>query len=61
LSRQDDEPSTGDDPADALYAGRKAHLRPIHDAVMRAILGLGGDPLCPRDVSTEELLLALVQ
>jgi len=43
LSRQDDEPSTGDDPADALYAGRKAHLRPIHDAVMQAILGLGGD------------------
>jgi hypothetical protein len=43
LSRQDDAPSVGDDPADALYAGRKAHLRPIHDAVMRAVLALGDD------------------
>jgi len=40
LSRQA-EPDTGDDPADALYAGRKAHLRPIHDAVMQATLALG--------------------
>jgi hypothetical protein len=43
LSRQDDKPSTGDDPADALYTGRKTHLRPIHNAVMRAIRQLGDD------------------
>src|SRR5947209_1521251 len=37
LSRQTTPPSAGNDPADALYAGRKAQLRPIHDAVMHAI------------------------
>jgi hypothetical protein len=43
LYRKDDEPSAGDNPADALYTDRKAHLRPIHDAVMCAILRLGDD------------------
>ena len=28
---------------DALYAGKKAHLRPIHDAVVTLAEGLGDD------------------
>ena len=31
------------DPADALYTGRKADLRPLHDALMNAITALGDD------------------
>ncbi len=31
------------DPADPLYTGKKAHLRPIHDALMRAVHAFGGD------------------
>ena len=31
------------DPADALYIGQKAALRPIHNAVMRAITTFGDD------------------
>lgn len=30
-------------PADAWYSGKKAALRPIHDAVLGAIAALGGD------------------
>ena len=29
------------DPLDALYTGAKAHLRPLHEAVMQAIAALG--------------------
>lgn len=32
----------GQDPADAWYAGKKAPLRPIHDAVLAAVAELGG-------------------
>ena len=31
------------DPVSALYTGKKASLRPIHDALMRAIHGFGDD------------------
>ncbi len=31
------------DPADDLYTGAKAGLRPIHEAVMTALRGFGGD------------------
>ena len=31
------------DPADALYTGRKADLRPLHDALMTAIAAFGDD------------------
>jgi Domain of unknown function (DUF5655) len=33
----------GGDPADILYTGAKAGLRPIHDALMHRILGFGND------------------
>ena len=36
------------DPLDAIYAGAKAHLRPLHDTVMRAIAGLGPCELAPK-------------
>jgi hypothetical protein len=36
-------PDQDGDPAAALYAGRKAGLRPLHDAMMGAIAGFGGD------------------
>ena len=35
--------SAGQDPADAWYSGKKAALRPIHDAVLAAIASLGGE------------------
>lgn len=31
----------GSDPLDALYTGAKAHLRPLHEAVMQLVAGLG--------------------
>ncbi|HXU29133.1 MAG TPA: DUF4287 domain-containing protein [Thermoanaerobaculia bacterium] len=37
--------ATSADPADDLYTGAKAGLRPIHDAVMTALRGFGGDDL----------------
>ncbi|MEQ8844142.1 MAG: DUF5655 domain-containing protein [Phycisphaerales bacterium] len=43
--------SERDDPVglvDALYSGKKSHLRPIHDELMRVALGLGDDVrACP--------------
>ena len=33
----------GPDPVDELYTGRKASLRPLHDALMNAILAFGDD------------------
>jgi predicted transport protein len=38
---------TGDPLAD-IYAGNKAHLRPIHDALMAAIEGLGDFEVAPK-------------
>jgi len=40
---QDGRPDQDGDPADALYTGRKADLRPLHDALMAAISALGDD------------------
>ena len=36
-------PATPGDPVSALYTGRKAALRPLHEALMTAILALGDD------------------
>ena len=40
---QDQSQAQDGDPADALYTGRKADLRPLHDALMAAISALGDD------------------
>jgi Domain of unknown function (DUF5655)/Domain of unknown function (DUF4287) len=40
---QPEHPGHDGDPADALYAGTKAALRPIHDELMRAVRALGDD------------------
>ena len=39
---------TDDDPAAALYTGKKADLRPIHDRVMAIIAGLGPVEVSPK-------------
>ena len=36
-------PAAAGDPADELYKGKKAGLRPVHDRLMETIHGLGGD------------------
>ena len=36
------------DPADALYAGAKAELRPLHDALLGQIRALGGFDVAPK-------------
>ena len=38
----------GDDALDAIYAGAKAGLRPLHDAVMKQIDKLGGFDVAPK-------------
>ena len=38
---QEPEPAAGADPLDAIYAGPKAALRPIHDRLMQAVGKLG--------------------
>ena len=38
-----DEPASGEDPADTIYAGPKAALRPLHDAAVAAATGFGPD------------------
>ncbi len=35
--------AAGVDPVDAIYEGKKAALKPVHDAVMAVINGFGGD------------------
>jgi hypothetical protein len=40
---QDQAPDQDGDPAAALYTGRKADLRPLHDTLMTAISALGAD------------------
>lgn len=39
---------SGDEVLDAIYAGPKAALRPIHEAVMRALAGLGEFEIAPK-------------
>ena len=41
------EPAQGD-PLDTIYSGAKAHLRPLHDAVMQAITRLGPFEAAPK-------------
>ena len=42
-------PATAGDPVSALYTGRKAALRPLHEALMTAIRALGDDvEIAPR-------------
>jgi hypothetical protein len=43
LYRQHTTPAPTGDPVDLLYTGRKAHLRPIHDALVAYAQGLGND------------------
>jgi Domain of unknown function (DUF4287)/Domain of unknown function (DUF5655) len=42
-SREQAAPAPPTDPVDALYAGRKAGLRPLHDQLMTVIGGFGRD------------------
>jgi hypothetical protein len=41
-------PPEAGDPLDAIYSGAKAGLRPLHEAVMKVIEGLGGFELAPK-------------
>ena len=44
-------PATPEDPVSALYTGRKAALRPLHETLMTAILALGDDiEIAPKKV-----------
>jgi len=40
--------AAGDDPLDDIYAGPKAHLRPIHEALMMAIVRFGDFEIAPK-------------
>ena len=50
LARQRDDagPAAQPDPADALYAGAKARLRPLHDALLSEIRALGAFDIAPK-------------
>jgi hypothetical protein len=50
LARQRDSagPAAPSDPADALYAGAKARLRPLHDALLGEIHALGAFDVAPK-------------
>ena len=43
LSREQAAPAPPADPADAIYTGKKAGLRPLHDQLMAVIGGFGSD------------------
>ena len=45
---QEPAPAAGDDPLDAIYAGPKAGLRPIHDKLMASIGKLGDFEVAPK-------------
>ena len=36
------------EPLDAIYIGAKAHLRPLHEAVMKVVAGLGEFEIAPK-------------
>lgn len=48
LALKADEPSTGGDVLDEIYANKKAHLRPIHDKLMKAIAKMGEHEIAPK-------------
>jgi len=48
LASQDPAPAAEADPLDAIYAGPKAHLRPLHEAVIAAINGFGPYEIAPK-------------
>ncbi|MBP7915080.1 MAG: DUF4287 domain-containing protein [Vitreoscilla sp.] len=41
-------PAAEGDPLDAIYTGAKAGLRPLHDAVMKVVAGLGDHEVAPK-------------
>ena len=41
-------PPTAGDPLDAIYVGNKAHLRPLHEALMKALAALGPFEIAPK-------------
>ena len=45
---QEPAPAAGADPLDAIYAGPKAALRPIHDKLMQAVGKLGDVEVAPK-------------
>jgi Domain of unknown function (DUF4287)/Domain of unknown function (DUF5655) len=48
LARDRGSPTEAHDPADALYTGPKAAVRPLHDAVMGAVRDLGTVDVVPK-------------
>ncbi len=46
--RHDESGAASPDPADALYAGAKAGLRPLHEALLSQIRALGGFDIAPK-------------
>ena len=46
--RHDARPAAPPDPADALYTGAKAGLRPLHEALLGQIRALGGFDIAPK-------------
>src|SRR5262252_3571880 len=48
LARQRDAGGAASDPADALYAGAKAGLRPLYDALIGEIRVLGAFEIAPK-------------
>jgi hypothetical protein len=47
-SAQPEPAATAGDPLDEIYAGAKAGLRPLHDAVMAAVQGFGAFEVAPK-------------
>ena len=49
LASQDPTPAAAEaDPLDAIYAGPKAHLRPLHEALIKAINDFGSYEIAPK-------------